>query len=144
MIWEKMSCINSCMVISNLVISQYVVPEHYVWSRQLNILSSLGKVYFRNGIHLNQNNEDIKTRTLLKIFWQFPTNKKLISQEVLVFDWKYLMASIGGTLGLFIGFSVFDMFSIIIDTIFNRIYAKNEWSLINIDVILSNISLMSS
>ena len=49
------------------------------------------------------------------------------------------MASVGGTLGLFIGFSVFDMFSIIIDTIFNRIYAKNEWSLINMDVILSNI-----
>ena len=59
----------------------------------------------------------------------------MISQEVLVFDWKYLMASVGGTLGLFIGFSVFDMFSIIIDTICNRIYAKNEWSLINIDVI---------
>ena len=49
------------------------------------------------------------------------------------------MASVGGTLGLFIGFSVFDIFSIIIDTIFNRIYAKNEWSLINMDVILSNI-----
>ena len=54
------------------------------------------------------------------------------------------MASVGGTLGLFIGFSVFDMFSIVIDTIFNQIYAKNEWSLIEIDVILSNISLMSS
>ena len=97
-----------------------------------------GKVYFRNGIHHDQINEDIKERTLLKIFWQFPTNKKSISQEILVFDWKYLMASVGGTLGLFIGFSVFDMFSIIIDTIFNRIYAKNEWSLINMDVILSN------
>ena len=86
----------------------------------------LGKVYFRNGIHLNQNNEDLKKRTLLKIFWQFPTNKKLISQEVLVFDWKYLMASIGGTLGLFIGYSLFDMFSVIIDTVFGRIYAKSE------------------
>ena len=49
------------------------------------------------------------------------------------------MASIGGTLGLFIGFSVFDMFIIIIDTICNRIYAKNEWSLINIDVILTYV-----
>ena len=83
-----------------------------------------GKVYFRNGIHHDQINEDIKERTLLKIFWQFPTNKKLISQEVLVFDWKYLMASIGGTLGLFIGFSVFDMFSLIIDTIFDQTMPK--------------------
>ena len=54
------------------------------------------------------------------------------------------MASIGGTLGLFIGYSLFDMFSIIIDTVFGRIYAKSEWSLINIDVISSNISLISS
>ena len=51
------------------------------------------------------------------------------------------MASIGGTLGLFIGYSLFDMFSIIIDTIFGRIYAKNEWSLINIDFFLQTFLL---
>jgi hypothetical protein len=43
-----------------------------------------------------------------------------IHQEVLLYDFNAIIAAVGGSLGLFIGFSVFDTFKAIIQRIFNK------------------------
>jgi hypothetical protein len=44
----------------------------------------------------------------------------IIHEEVLLYDLNAITAAVGGSLGLFIGFSVFDTFRAIIQTMFNE------------------------
>ena len=45
----------------------------------------------------------------IEVFWNFPTNKAIVNQEYLIYDWIGLIGSVGGSLGLFLGFSFLDL-----------------------------------
>ena len=70
----------------------------------------------------NRINEERKNRILMKLFWTFQSNKVTISEERLVYDGKDLLAWLGGALGIFVGYSFFDLSKHIIDLCFYFIY----------------------
>ena len=43
------------------------------------------------------------------MFWNFPQNKVIVNQEYLVYDSIGMIGSVGGTLGMFLGFSFLDI-----------------------------------
>ena len=51
---------------------------------------------------------------------QFPSKAKNIHEEVLIFDEIGLISSLGGALGLFIGFSIFGYVATLLDTIVDK------------------------
>ena len=58
----------------------------------------------------------------IEVFWNFPTNKIVVNQEYLVYDWFGMIGSIGGTLGMFLGFSFLDS----IYSLINYLQEKNR------------------
>ena len=67
-------------------------------------------------------NEDRKNRALLLISWMYYNKLTNISEEKLVYDSRDLLAWIGGALGIFVGYSFFDLAKHIIDIVFHFIY----------------------
>ena len=63
---------------------------------------------------------DSKKHTHLRLLMQFPNDLVEISEEILVFSDLGFLASVGGSLGLFLGFSFFNLGSTIIDILWNR------------------------
>ena len=62
---------------------------------------------------------DKTKRVLIKMFWWMKNNNyKTITEESLVHDPKYLLSNLGGTLSLFIGYSLFDILVKILDHLF--------------------------
>ena len=54
-------------------------------------------------------------RTLLRLYIRRKTDKTIIQQEKLVYDFKDLLSGVGGTLSLFLGISIFSICNQIID-----------------------------
>jgi hypothetical protein len=52
----------------------------------------------------------------------YKSNVTIISEEKLVNDPKYLLAWLGGALGIFVGYSFFDLAKNIVDVVFYFIY----------------------
>ena len=67
-------------------------------------------------------NGEKKKRTLMQLYWWYQSNITMISEERLVYDTKDLLAWMGGALGIFIGYSFFDLSKHIIDFAFRFIY----------------------
>ena len=65
--------------------------------------------YFKSDHHFT------KGIKVLRIEWKFASNIRTIHEEKLVYEGKYLMAWLGGALSIFIGLSLFDICSQIID-----------------------------
>ena len=63
---------------------------------------------------------DSKKHTYLRLLMQFPNDLVEISEEIIVFSDLDFLASVGGSLGLFLGFSFFNLGSTIIDILWNR------------------------
>ena len=61
-----------------------------------------------------------KKHTYLRLLMQFPNDLVEISEEIIVFSNLDFLASVGGSLGLFLGFSFFNLGSAIIDMLWNR------------------------
>ena len=61
-----------------------------------------------------------KKHTYLRLLMQFPNDLVEISEEIIVFSDLDFLASVGGSLGLFLGFSFFNLGSAIIDMLWNR------------------------
>ena len=61
-----------------------------------------------------------KKHTYLRLLMQFPNNLVEISEEILVISGLDFLASVGGSLGLFLGFSFFNLGSTIIDMLWNK------------------------
>ena len=73
-------------------------------------------------IHLPEiSHEERKNRTLLYLRW-INSDEVTIIEEKLVYDSKDLLAWLGGALGIFVGYSFFDLSKFIIDLIFFFIY----------------------
>ena len=50
----------------------------------------------------------------IEVYWNFPSNRVIVNQEYLVYDSVGMVGSVGGTLGLLLGFSFLDlMFSLV-------------------------------
>ena len=67
-------------------------------------------------------NEERKKRTLMLLFWAYQSKDTIISEEKLVYDSKDLVAWLGGALGIFLGYSFFDLSKHVIDLAFYFIY----------------------
>ena len=63
-------------------------------------------------------------KTLVDIEIQFSSNIRIVHEEVLILDGIGLLGSLGGSLGLFIGFSFFGYVSKAIDAFLNLITPK--------------------
>ena len=63
-----------------------------------------------------------RKRMLLYLDWGYQTNVTTINEEILIYDSRDLLAWLGGALGIFIGYSFFDMLKLIIDMIFYGIF----------------------
>ena len=59
----------------------------------------------------------------IEVYWTFPQNKVIVSQEYLVYDYIGMIGSVGGTLGLFLGFSFLDL----IYSLINYLLEKFGW-----------------
>ena len=66
-----------------------------------------------------------KDRTLMLFYCGYKSNATIISEEKLVYDSKDLLAWLGGALGIFVGYSFFDLTKNIIDVVFYFIYRAN-------------------
>ena len=66
---------------------------------------------------------DRKDRTLMLFYWGYESNLTIINEERLVYDSKDLLAWLGGALGIFVGYSIFDLVGHIIDVVFYCIYS---------------------
>ena len=102
---------------------------HYInhqTTRICNSMNSNSKKYYtglhyfrselgvdRNSVSLHENNT--KGKKNLRIEWKFASNIRMIREEKLVYEGKYLIAWLGGSLSIFIGLSFFDICSQIID-----------------------------
>ena len=65
---------------------------------------------------------DRKNRTLMVFYYGYKSNVTIISEEKLVYGSKDLLAWLGGALGIFVGYSFFDLAKTIIDVAFFFIY----------------------
>ena len=79
-----------------------------------------GLHYIKSGLGIDRNSYSLdksitKGKKVLRIEWKFASNFKTIHEEKLVYDGKYLMAWLGGSLSIFIGVSCYDICSEIID-----------------------------
>ena len=67
----------------------------------------------------------LTNKTLLDIYMEFSTNVRTVHDEVYILDDIGLLGSLGGSLGLFIGFSFYGYIANIIDTLTNIIFKTN-------------------
>ena len=59
-----------------------------------------------------------RERTLVLLFWRYGSKKVIISEEQLIYNSKDLVAWIGGALGIFVGYSFFNLSQHIIAIVF--------------------------
>ena len=65
--------------------------------------------------------EDVNDRTLLSLKWAFISHYTKVGEEKLLYGFMDLVSWLGGAIGIFVGYSVFDLSNQIIDVIFNCI-----------------------
>ena len=105
-------------------IQQYAVAKQKACMKQAvgEYFKGLGNV--REGFHIlspELTQEKIKNKMLMKLCF-VNSEEVTISEEKLVYDSKDLLAWLGGALGIFIGYSFFDLSKLIIDVTFFFIY----------------------
>ena len=83
-----------------------------------------GEAIFKSGVSLLHNTETIRKTILFKQWWRFYSDDVTIQEEIDVYELKYLVASLGGILSLFIGYSIFNILDIIIENVLNRLNYK--------------------
>ena len=63
-------------------------------------------------------NDEEEKRFLMLLFWRYQSNITAVLEEKLVYSPKDLLAWLGGALGIFVGYSLFDLAKHIIDIAF--------------------------
>lgn len=96
---------------------------HYINHQTTKICNSMnsnskkyykGLHYFRSELGVDRNSVSLnkelaKVKKVLRIEWKFASNMRTIHEEKLVYEGKYLIAWLGGSLSIFIGLSFFDI-----------------------------------
>ena len=77
--------------------------------------------YRGSGNGIDHEEEDVHDRTLLSLRWVFISVYTNVGEEKLLYGFKDLVSWLGGAIGIFVGYSVFDLSNQIIDVIFNCI-----------------------
>ena len=62
--------------------------------------------------------------SILELQMSFSSNTYTVHEEVLILDFIGLLGSVGGSLGLFIGFSFFDYIAMFIDNLIDLIFVR--------------------
>ena len=70
----------------------------------------------------SDDSEDLLNDSMnIQILLKYASNKRNVYEEVLIFDETSLVGSLGGSLGLFVGFSFFGYAMPIIETVYDKI-----------------------
>ena len=64
------------------------------------------------------------------IVFKYASNKRNVYEETLMFDDTSLVGSLGGSLGLFVGFSFFGYAMPIVESIFDKMADCFEWEIV--------------
>ena len=90
--------------------------EYYRSSENLCFQSCKTKQY--EGKHISTNT-GLASKTYVPVLFWFSTNEREVHTEYLIYDTSGFIGSVGGTFGLFIGFSFHDVLKKIIFTLKN-------------------------
>ena len=66
----------------------------------------------------------LQNASMLELQITFSSNTYTVHEEVLILDFIGLLGSVGGSLGLFIGFSFFDYIAMFMDNLIDLIFMK--------------------
>ena len=105
--------------------------QMYIWklSKKKQILctkenvkkSYKGQVTYSDGIDYDITNkipEERRNNILFFMRWTFDSDHITVQEEELIYGPKDLLSWIGGALGIFVGYSIFDLTSLILDWVF--------------------------
>ena len=105
--------------------------QMYIWklSKKKQILctkenvkkSYKGQVTYSGGIDYDITNkipEERRNDILFFMRWTFETDHITVQREELMYGPKDLLSWIGGALGIFVGYSIFDLTSLVLDWVF--------------------------
>ena len=70
--------------------------------------------------------------------YMFETMELQVKEEYVIYDFVGMISSIGGNLGLFIGFSFFDAFCWLLDLIQKWISNMNSGKVISSNIVITN------
>ena len=70
--------------------------------------------------------------------YMFETMELQVKEEYVIYDFVGMISSIGGNLGLFIGFSFFDAFCWLVDLIQKWISNINSGKVISSNIVITN------
>ena len=113
---------NATKRIENLVLKCLHQSQFYQYSELSNNVIPISPIEENNGADEALNL--FLNSSLLDISMEFSSNIQTVHDEVYILDGIGLLGSLGGSLGLFIGFSFFGYIANIIDTFANIISSK--------------------
>ena len=66
--------------------------------------------------------EERRNNILFFMRWDFDSDHVTVQEEELIYGPKDLLSWIGGALGIFVGYSIFDLTSVLLDWVFQFVF----------------------
>ena len=95
--------------------------EEKYYDGTVTVRNGISYADFLDEIGYTTGNDDERSRSLLALRWMFISPYVTNNEQKLVYEVKDLVAWLGGAIGLFVGYSMYDLSSQIIDLVFNLI-----------------------
>ena len=97
-----------------------------VWCTKKKIEKSYeGQVSFSDGLPysiIKRVTEERKDKVLFLMRWDFDSDHITVQEEELIYGPMDLLSWIGGALGIFVGYSIFDLTSLLLDWVFQFVF----------------------